>query len=442
MSMATTGPARSHRDSRGVRADERVVAWRRHHWIVLVRLVALPLIVTLISVIAFLLLYGNLAANVSPVDQGMLTVLTGLLLVVPLLCVLWTLYSVWDWASDWFIITDRRIIVRENKPLRREERREVPTGKVQNATSALPGYWQKVFKYGRLTIDTSGLGTIVFDDVGNPDELRALVMQEQKRVQSEGQNPRQQYRSEMIRHILYGVPAPPAPTTTLVQPSPREGFNTLNLLFPFRPQRDGMTVIWHKHWWYLIRAELVPIFVIVLYEGTNLGLAALANGLGATQNPIVDFLAVLRPFIWIIALLIGLYQWEDWRNDYYEVREDRVIDVEALPLGLFQETRETELRRITDIRNDMRGLGVLLNFGNVVIKTPGESTAFTFDGVPNPGSVLGEIMDRIEAMREREQAQWARDIQDWLKLYTGEIQNYQAWQAQQRQPPPPSPPTF
>jgi hypothetical protein len=45
-------------------------------------------------------------------------------------------------------------------------------------------------------------------------------------------------------------------------------------------------------------------------------------------------------------------------------------------------------------------------------------------------------------MREREQAQWARDIQDWLRVYTSEIQSYQAWQSQQRPPPPPGPPTF
>jgi hypothetical protein len=440
--MSSNGPRGLGRDSRGLPTGETVLTWRRHHWIVLLRLIALPLIVTLISFVAFLILTGGALANTTADTGGLGLVLGGLLLVIPIFGLLWTLYSVWDWASDWFILTDRRIIVRESKPLRREERREIPIGKVQNATSAFPGWWQKSLNFGRLTIDTSGLGVVVFNDVGDPDGLRAQVMAQQKLVQAAGQNPRQQYRQEMVRHILYGTPAPAAPTVTAVQSSPRLGFDTFNSLFPFKPQRDGLTVIWHKHWWYLLRAELVPVFVVLLYEGTNLALAILAGLLGATQNPVGDFLAVLRPFVWIFALLFALYQWEDWRNDYYEVREDRVIDVEALPLGLFQETKETELRRITDIRNDMRGLGIILNFGNIVIKTPGESTAFTFDGVPNPRSVLGEIMDRIEAMREREQAQWARDIQDWLKVYTGEIQSYQAWQAQQQPPPPVGPPPF
>ena len=436
------GPSGMGRDRRGLPTGETVLTWRRHHWTVLVRLVALPLIVTLISFVLFLILTGGTLANASGSEEDAGLLVVGLLLVIPLLGLLWTLYSVWDWASDWFILTDRRIIVRESTPLRREVRREIPTGKVQNATSAFPGWLEKGLNFGRLTIDTSGLGTVVFDKVGDPNGLRAQVMAEQKRVQAEGQNPRQLYRHEMVRHILYGTPAPPAPLATAVAPSPRTRFCVLNSLLPFRPQRDGLTVIWHKHWWYLLLAELVPIFIVLLYEGTNLLVDALGNTLGIFPNPVGEFLAVLRPFVWIIALVVALYQWEDWRNDYYEVREDRVIDVEALPLGLFQETKETELRRITDVRNDMHGLGVLLNFGDIIIKTPGESTAFTFDGVPNPRSVLGEIMDRIEAMREREQAQWARDIQDWLKVYTSEIQSYQAWQAQQQPPPPPGPPTF
>lgn len=440
--MTKPAPRGISRDSRGLPTGETVLTWRRHHWTVLIRLIVLPLIVTLISFIAFLVLTGGALTSLQG-DNGVVGLVLGaLFLIIPILGVLWTLYSVWDWSSDWFILTDRRIIVRESKPLRQEVRREIPTGKVQNATSSFPGWWQKSLNFGKLTIDTSGLGTVVFDDVGDPDGLRALVMAEQKRVQAASANPRQQYRKDVVRNILYGTPAPAPPQSMAVRPSPREGFDRFNSLFPFRPQRDGMTVIWHKHWWYLLRAEMWPIIVILLYEGTNLALSILANVVGATQNPIVDFLAVLRPFVWIGALIFALYQWEDWRNDYYEVREDRLIDVEALPLGLFQETKETELRRITDVRNDMRGLGILLNFGDVVIKTPGESTAFTFDGVPNPRSVLGEIMDRIEAMREREQAQWARDIQDWLKVYTGEIQNYQAWQAQQRPPPNTGPPPF
>lgn len=442
MSTSSSSRGTRRRDSRGLPAGETPITWRRHHWTVLLRLVALPLILTLLSFIGVLLLTGGALIGGAGDSGAAGTVLGAVLLVIPLLGLVWTLYSIWDWSSDWFILTNSRIIVRESQPLRREERREIPIGKIQNATSAFPGWLEKSLNFGKLTIDTAGLGTVVFDRVGDPDGLRALVMAEQKRVQGAVVVPRQQYRQEVVRHILYGTPAPPVPTLMAIQPSPREGFGTFNTLFPFRPQRDGMTVIWHKHWWYLLLAELLPVFVVLLYEGTNLVLAALNGAIGATQNPVGDFLAVLRPFVWLAALIFALYQWEDWRNDYYEVREDRVIDVEALPLGLFQETKETELRRITDVRNDMHGLGILLNFGNIVIKTPGESTAFTFDGVPDPRGVLGEIMDRIEAIREREQAQWARDIQDWLKVYTSEIQSYQSRIAQPPPPPPTGPPTF
>ena len=70
-----------------------------------------------------------------------------------------------------------------------------------------------------------------------------------------------------------------------------------------------------------------------------------------------------------------------------------------------EETKETKLDRITDLRVDQPNpLSFVLGYGDIVIKVPGESAAFTFDGVPNPREVLNEIMERIDAQQKRNES--------------------------------------
>jgi hypothetical protein len=434
---------REHRRNRyGLPGDEQVIFWRRHHWTVLVRMVLVPIIVTLGTVLLFLVVSAQLDAPVyEPGLQMAQAVVQVILLGLVVLSLVGLVYQIWNWSSDWIILTNRRLIVREATPLLREQRREIPLGKVQNAITTLPGPLHMSLNFGRLVVDTAGLGQVRVEDVPNPALLRDLIMAEQKKVMAASQPTRANYLQHVARNILYDVPAPAAPQGTLAVPSPREGFGLFNTLFPFRPQRDGLTVVWHKHWWFLLRGLLIPILLLLFFEGVEIAAAVFFTVIGSDQNPADPILAFVRPFIWFIALLVALYQWEDWRNDYYEIRDDRLIDREALPLGLFEQTKQTELRRITDIRNEVPGpLAMLLDFGDVIIKTPGEAVAFTFDGVPKPREVLGEIMDRIEALREREQFQTTRDMQDLLRAFTREIQHWQQQQVQHAPPQPPSSP--
>ena len=149
--------------------------------------------------------------------------------------------------------------------------------------------------------------------------------------------------------------------------------------------------------------------------------------------PVMTLLAFVRPIIFLLLLPIALWQWEDWRNDKYILDRDRLITVDTLPLGLDETVKENEIRRVVDATVRVEGLlPNLLRFGTVVMKTPGEATQFDFDGVPRPFEVHQEIMTRLEAQREQEQAQWDRDIQDWLRTYVEERRAEPA-------PPPPPP---
>ncbi len=402
----------------------------------------------LIGFFAFLIVNTALASSVTPsVPDFVSVVIIVLLLLIPLVSLLWALYVFWEWWSTWIELTSQKLIVRESAPLRHETRREVPLDKVQNVISQLDNPLNKSLKVGAITIGTASFGTINFKDIRDPNGLRSLVLQKQKEWQAVIQPGFEKWLKDSVRdHVVYAQPLPPRPSamTNFMSAAP-QGYDTLNLLFPRRPQRNGSNVIWHKHWWFLLEAEAKPFLGLLLFEGTNLLASVMFRLLGSDQNSVGDFLAAARPFVWLLILVAMLYQWEDWRNDYYKVQGDSLIDYEARPLGLQEETKETKLDRITDLRVDQPNpLSFVLGYGDIVIKVPGESAAFTFDGVPNPREVLNEIMERIDAQQKRKREQQYEDILKVMRLYTGEIQTYQAyreWLAQQ-QPPPTGPPPF
>jgi membrane protein YdbS with pleckstrin-like domain len=137
----------------------------------------------------------------------------------------------------------------------------------------------------------------------------------------------------------------------------------------------------------------------------------------------------LRDLFWTVLLLgvaVGLfliwYRYEDWRNDIYQLTDERIIDVERLPLGLREERREASLSMIQDIGYEIPGpIANLLDYGNVVIETASREAVFTFSWVHHPRRVQEEVFARMDAYRERQkQGQRERradELLDWFGTY-------------------------
>ncbi|MDH4207663.1 MAG: PH domain-containing protein, partial [Anaerolineae bacterium] len=111
-----------------------------------------------------------------------------------------------------------------------------------------------------------------------------------------------------------------------------------------------------------------------------------------------------------------------WRNDIYQLTEDRIIDIERLPLGLREERREASLSMIQDIGYEIPGvIANLLDYGNVVIETAGREAAFTFSWVHQPRQVQQEIFSRMDAFREKERREQkerrADELLDWFSTF-------------------------
>ncbi len=249
--------------------------------------------------------------------------------------------------------------------------------------------------------------------------MREAIFSQQKLLQSK-QPPPEDLRKEAVRSIILGQD-PAAQNSQSIPRNPQatssvSGYGLFNSLFPFRPQRQAASVTWHKHWSYLLRGVVVPVLLYVaVLAAWFAAIFMRQSGPVGTVETILGWLALgLLP---VCAGWIG-WGWEDWRNDLYRLDHERVYHIESLPFGLREQSKETLINRISDVMYEVPGpLANLLNYGNVVIKTPGEATEFDFRGIPCPREVQQEIMERVDQYRQKSAAGMDNEIEAWLKAY-------------------------
>jgi len=193
-------------------------------------------------------------------------------------------------------------------------------------------------------------------------------------------------------------------------------YSVLSRLFPFSPWRDEESVTWHKHWFLLVRGLAPPAIIWAL------AVAAWFASIIFGESGQFGSLPVILGWIVVasspVCLLWALWSWDDWGNDIYRLDGERIYDIERLPLGLREQSKETLVTRVTDVSYVIPGpLASVLNFGDVVLRTPGESTEFVFRGIPRPREVQREIMDRLDEYRLKAEASTDQEIAAWLKAY-------------------------
>jgi hypothetical protein len=135
---------------------------------------------------------------------------------------------------------------------------------------------------------------------------------------------------------------------------------------------------------------------------------------GVPSSVVGWIVVILAP----VCLVWAVYNWENWRNDRYMLEGERLYDIESLPFGLREQSKQTMITRITDVSYLVPGpMAHLFDYGDVVLKTPGEATEFTFERVPHPRQVQKTIMQRVEEYQQKEKALPDEEIEAWLKAY-------------------------
>jgi hypothetical protein len=103
-----------------------------------------------------------------------------------------------------------------------------------------------------------------------------------------------------------------------------------------------------------------------------------------------------------LTVLWWLYKFIDWSNDIYRVTQDKIIDSERKPLG-DEITKSAPLGNIIGLDYERLGfLGVVLNFGNVIINI-GTENKFIFYGIHNPAQAQKDIFNYMNEWRRKKQ---------------------------------------
>ncbi len=151
------------------------ITWRKH-WIALLKPIALPTLLIVVStLIMFYLLFGT------AYDWKLTLIGYGAALVILLP---WWLWRFDDWQNDIYQVTATRIIDVERLPFYlREERREANLGMIQNVKFEIPSALGKLLNYGSVTIETAGAGAFTFDYVKDPRNVQAEIFRRMEAFQ-------------------------------------------------------------------------------------------------------------------------------------------------------------------------------------------------------------------------------------------------------------------
>jgi len=346
--------------------------------------------------------------------------LTGIMLIIAPIVVaggalLWAGWEYLDWANDYSIITSKRVLFQERVVLLYESRQEEPMTAVLSV-STFSSQIGRLLGFGDVIVYTYA-GQIRLQALKDYDQVKFLL---QAAIQRSGIRVRQLERKEvekLIRERLEPRKEPLAPVAVPAHVEPgvlqrlarRYFSNLFRMRFTY-----GDIAVYRKHWLFLVLNVFPPLLVLLVL----IVLLILRLGNVITLFSIQAFSSLI-----VLGLLVAfgflLYQYYDWRNDYYEISSDQVLDVYKKPLG--KESRQVApLKNIQKIDFQRKGFfGQLFNFGTVYIRV-GE-TSLTFDDVFNPSEVQSELFKRMAEREYREKQAAIADekqrLTDWIEIY-------------------------
>jgi hypothetical protein len=331
----------------------------------------------------------------------------------------WAVWAYIDWRNDYYIVTDRRVVWLEQVMGLYDSRQEAPLTaiKSEEVQSTLIG---RYLGYGDLLIHTL-MGKITFHNVGQPEQVKGVVIAQQELVSQRQHDADLQAMEALIHERMEPAKPeeqgeegsesgePPSPSAGLLVERTSPALELLFNFFKTRVEENGI-ITYRKHIYILFRKVFFPSLLILI--------VLIANGYLFLQDSNESLILLLSSVLLIAFGLWWLYQFVDWRNDIYRITFDKIIDSERKPLGS-EVTKSAYLENILSLDYERLGLlGILLNFGNVIINV-GTENKFIFWRIHNPARAQQDIFNRMFANRRtREDAAAARDREQLADYFT------------------------
>ena len=328
---------------------------------------------------------------------------------------LWAIWRFFDWGNDFYVITDERIVWLERTIGLYDSRQEAPLVAIKSGEtkSSQVGRW---FGFGDVITETF-MGQVFFRHIANPADIKNIIDQEHKLAierqmatdihSIEGKIRQKIEPSQAVTvPVAVNAPAPMVTKSSLTAqetkliPEKLNIWQSLLARFQTRREANGM-ITYRKHLYVLFMMTRLPAAsVLGLMVGTGL----------LYYWRIKDRISLLTPGMILLlgivltgmAFLWWLYNFIDWSNDIYRLTPEKIIDSERKPLG-DEITKSAPLENIIGLDYERFGfLGVVLNFGNVIINI-GTENKFIFYGIHNPARAQRDISNYMYERRRKKQ---------------------------------------
>ncbi len=326
---------------------------------------------------------------------------------------LWAIYRFYDWGNDYYILTDERIVWLERTIGVYDSRQEAPLVAVKSieTKSSLAGRW---LGFGDVIIETF-MGQIFFRHIGNRAQVKDLVDFERRLALDRQMDTdihtiegkiREKIEPSQAATVPVAVTGPvsdtqastPIQQETQLVPEKISFWQSILALFQMRREVNGV-ITYRKHFYILFRMTLIPAgCTLAAIFATALLYYWRAEGLISLWTP--GMILLVGVGLTLVAFFWWLYRFVDWSNDIYRLTPEKIVDSERRPLG-DEITKSAPLENIIGLDYERLGLlGVVLNFGNVVINI-GTENKFIFYGIHNPARAQRDIFNYMFERRRR-----------------------------------------
>ena len=354
-------------------------------------------------------------------------------LISVLLFIVWHLY---DWYNDFYAVTDRRVVHREEVKWVSRVFNEAPIEKVQNVTVNRRTLASAFLNLGDVEMDQVGSESkVIFAHITNPEFVaKAVTTQQHRRNITEKASDREKRREQVRKQMeLKDRPGdlPPAPKAKMnIRRKPwdslldrvlgRDVKNWLGTLLPAGRLVVGDDIVYRKHPYDLFINVAAPLALVLLYGAALIYVWLAGSALGSFLLSWPIYIPVGLIGVFLIFWL--LYRYEDWRNDFFVLGKDKVIDIDRKPFGISSQRREAGFDKIQGITAKSTGtLNQILGIGDVIIATGAAGNELVWQRVANPEAIQKEITTRIATQKRKQEEdkivdeyqRWA----EWLGIY-------------------------
>ena len=162
----------------------------------------------------------------------------------------------------------------------------------------------------------------------------------------------------------------------------------------FRGQRENETVLLdtRRHWW---------AFVSKLWLSVLLAIAGVIFG---AFLPVAGLAVAFSGLMIVVAAIIAIYFYLEWRNDHVIITDQRVIRIERIIHRFSTSINEVPLTSIHEINADVvtaDPFSRLFNYGTVELKTAGEAGNIELTLISRPNVIQDMIFEQRRNANQR-----------------------------------------